>query len=209
MMIFFREKYSGCSDEKLMRDLQQGEIQAFSELYRRYSKRMLYYFYRMLGKDQQKAQDFLHDLFLKLLEKPELYDSTNKFYSWLFSIACNLCKNEYRRLAVRKQYSNEAQANELHQYVNEEIRIGNRLDQETFQKALFAELDSIEPDQKQLFLLRFQENFSTREIAQILDCKEGTVRSRLFYLVRKLAENLKEFHPLLHEVETNDKNKLY
>jgi RNA polymerase sigma-70 factor (ECF subfamily) len=206
-MIFFREKYSSCSDEKLMRDLQQGEVQAFSELYRRYSKRMLYYFYRMLGNDQLKAQDFLHDLFLKLLERPELYDSTKKFSSWLFSIACNLCKNEYRRLAVRRHYSEKVQVTEIPQDLNEESRVENRLDQEKFRKALFAELESVEPDHKQIFLLRFQENFSIREIAQILDCKEGTVRSRLFYLIRKLAENLSEFHPMLNEVETNDKIK--
>ena len=206
-MIFFREKYSGCSDEKLMHDLQQGEVQAFSELYRRYSERMLYYFYRMLGKDKQKAQDFLHDLFLKLLEKPELYDTTKKFSSWLFSIACNLCKNEYRRLTVRKQYSAEVQTNGPHQYLNEELRIENRLDQEKFQKALFAKLDGFDPDHKLMFLLRFQENFPIREIARILDCKEGTIRSRLFYLVRNLAGSLKEFYPLLNEVEENEKNK--
>ncbi|OGB61418.1 MAG: hypothetical protein A2Y94_00860 [Caldithrix sp. RBG_13_44_9] len=206
-MIFFRKKYSSCSDEKLMQYLQQGEVQAFSELYQRYSQRMLYYFYRMLAKDEQKAQDFLHDLFLKLLEKPELYDTNKKFSSWLFSIACNLCKNEYRRLTVRKQHSDDVHYFEQYQRYREEIQLENQLDGARFQKALFAELDGYDPDHRLMFLLRFQENFSIRDIAGIVGCKEGTVRSRLFYLTRKLAVCLKEFHPMVNEVDENEKNK--
>ena len=206
-MFFFRKKYSGLPDESLMQLLQQGDVQAFSEIYLRYSQRMLGYFYRMLAQDEQKAQDFLHDLFLKLLEKPDLYDVKKKFSSWLYSIAYNLCKNEYRRLAIRKRYADEEKYLEQIRQLFADDQVENQLDGDKFQKALLQELERCNPDHRLIFLLRFQENFSTREIAEILDCKEGTVRSRLFYLTRKLAVSLNEYHPLNYEVRNNEKNK--
>jgi RNA polymerase sigma-70 factor (ECF subfamily) len=206
-MFFFRKKYSSLADESLMQLLQQGDIQAFSEIYLRYSQRMLSYFYRMLAQDEQKAQDFLHDLFLKLLEKPALYDAEKKFSSWLYSVAYNLCKNEYRRLAIRKQYADEEKyLEQIHRLFTDD-QVENQLDGDKFQKALLRELDGFDPDHQLIFFLRFQENFSIREIADILDCKEGTVRSRLFYLTRKLAVSLNEYNPLKYEVRNNEENK--
>ena len=187
--------------------LQQGDIQAFSEIYLRYSQRMLGYFYRMLAQDEQKAQDFLHDLFLKLLEKPALYDAKKKFSSWLYSIAYNLCKNEYRRLAVRRRFSDDEKYLEQNHRSATDNPVENQLDGDRFQRALLRELAEYDPEHQLIFLLRFQENFSTREIAEILNCKEGTIRSRLFYLTRKLAESLSEFHPLNYEVKHHEKNQ--
>ena len=63
-------RYHTLTDEKLMSRIQRGSTAAFDELYARYSKRMLYYFHRMLGRDEEKAQDFLQDLFLKIVEDP-------------------------------------------------------------------------------------------------------------------------------------------
>ncbi len=94
-------KYSRISDEHLMISVHHGDVYAFNELYNRYSKRLLYYFYRMLGSSQEKSRDFLQDIFIKIIERPELFDTTRKFSTWIFSVAHNMCKNEYRRMAVR------------------------------------------------------------------------------------------------------------
>ena len=66
-----------------MESIQQGDRVAFDEIYQRYSQRLLCYFYRMFGGDEEKAQDFLQDLFLKIIEKPEQFISKHKFISWI------------------------------------------------------------------------------------------------------------------------------
>ena len=71
------------SDEYLMRLLQDGNAKALDELYRRYSHRMLAYFYRMLGQQEEIAQDYLQDLFVKLIDKAHLFQADKKFSSWL------------------------------------------------------------------------------------------------------------------------------
>jgi RNA polymerase sigma-70 factor (ECF subfamily) len=90
------------SDEHLMEGIHHGDTDAFNELYLRYHKRLLYYFYRMLGNSSEKAQDFLQDIFVKIIDHPESFNISRKFSTWIFSVAHNMCKNEYRRLAVRR-----------------------------------------------------------------------------------------------------------
>ena len=52
-----------------------GKEQAFSELYERYADRLVNYFFRMLRKDREKAEDFMQELFTKIITKPELYQT--------------------------------------------------------------------------------------------------------------------------------------
>src|SRR4051794_3865958 len=90
------------TDEELMRLVQRGEERALTELYHRYSKKLVRYFHRMLWRDDDKAQDFLHDLFIKIIEKPDQFNPERKFSTWIYSAAFNMCKNEYRRQSVRQ-----------------------------------------------------------------------------------------------------------
>jgi RNA polymerase sigma-70 factor (ECF subfamily) len=201
-MGILNKKFSTLPDEKLMLLIQKGKISAFDELYRRYSKRLLYYFYRMLGYDEEKAQDFLQETFFKVIEKPELFDTKRVFATWIFSVAYNLCKNEYRRMDVHKALQFRDDLDELF-----DTRFTDRgsshdnLDQENFVRQLMIELDKFEIHQKNIFLLRFQENYSVKQIASITECKEGTVKSRLFYITQKLANKLKDFNPYFSEVK--------
>lgn len=199
-MSFLRKTYSEDNDEELMENIRHGNAAAFDELYRRYSQRMLLYFYRMLGGDAEKAQDFLQDLFVKVIEKKDLFREGARFYSWIFTVAHNMCKNEYRRLSVRKIVDREADPNSLLSSANgEDSGIDGRIDGELFRQFLIKELGRLDENQRSAFILRFQEQLSIKEISQILDCSEGTTKSRLFYAAQKLSKKLKWF-----DVENNE-----
>ena len=73
-MTIIKSKYNKLNDEQLMRLIHKKNIPAFNELYDRYANKLLNYFYRMLNGNKQKAQDFLQDLFTKIIEKPTVYD---------------------------------------------------------------------------------------------------------------------------------------
>ncbi len=202
------KKYERYSDEKLMTFLQASKPPAFEEIYRRYSRKILYYFYNMLGGDEQKAQDFVHDLFLKIIEKPELFDPGKKFSTWIFSIAGNMCKNEYRRLSVRKAYREQLPMTDHSQPESEEhSAIDRRLDLAEFKRCVMSELMKWDTGKRNIFVLRFQENLSVKEISQIVGCREGTVKSRLFYLTRKMATCLKDFNPETRRVDVHEEDQ--
>lgn len=182
--------YTVQSDEQLMQLLVQGRDAALTELYGRYSKAMLYYFFRMLGHDKEKAQDFLQDLFLKLIEKPALFDPKRKFSTWLYTVAHNMCKNEYRKREVRKVMQSGSEVD-----ADNGQRPDNDLHEKMFTEALYKELDTLDEDRKTAFLLKYREGFSIEEISKVIECKPGTVKSRLFYTNKHLAERLSAFRP--------------
>ena len=70
-----------------------------------------------------------------------------------------------------------------------------RIDRKEFKAMLDLEIDALSEEYRTAFLLRYQEGFSIREISEALECAEGTVKSRLFYTVRRLAQRLKQFDP--------------
>jgi len=207
-MPLLKHRYGKRSDEKLMELIQRGDTSAFDELYHRYSQRLLLYFFRELGCDEQKAQDFLQDAFLKILEKPGLFDPERKFSTWIFTVAYNMCKNEYRRLQAREIVENDADMDEVSQSFESEYHPSEQqVDRKMFKRALFEELEKLDDGHRTAFLLRYQQNLSIKEIGEILGCSEGTIKSRLFYTTQKLAAKLKAFNPYKTEVSTDEKIK--
>ena len=171
-----------------MTAIKNGDQSAFSELYERFNQRLYYYFFRMLGNDKELANDFLQDLFLKIINKPELFKPGHKFTSWIFTVAHNMCKNEYRNREVRKIISNDENPDE---FLADENSFEDTLKKEHLITQLFTEIEYLEEDQKAILLLKYKENFSLKEISEILELPVGTIKSRLYYarveLTKKLA----------------------
>ena len=188
-MGLFSKEYDRLGDERLMELVVRGDEKAFGVIYDRYSRRLLNYFHRMLWHDREKAQDFLQDLFTKIAQKPGSYDASRPFQTWIFSVANNMCKNAYRHEEVVK-----AAAVYMKNGIDrEEAKEGIGVDHENFRERLDEELSKLDPDHKATFVMRYHEEMAIKEIAAAFGCSEGTVKSRLFYTLKKLAERLKEF----------------
>jgi len=191
-----QQALSDRTDEQLMRAFQAGESVAFQTLYHRYSKRVLYYFFRMLGNSEEKAQDFLQELFMKIVENPTRFDPSRKFSTWLFSVAHNMCKNEYRKQEVRKVM---VPGQDLDGHSDSPTTQDQQADLNAFRTLLYRELNELDEEKKTAFLLRHREGFSVKEISQVLGCAEGTVKSRVFYANKFLALKLKDYKVILGE----------
>ncbi|HYG14948.1 MAG TPA: sigma-70 family RNA polymerase sigma factor [Bacteroidia bacterium] len=200
-MQFFRQSLKKYSDEELMQRAGEGNSRAFDELYGRYSARLFTYFHRMLWKNKELAEDCLHRLFLKIIEKPELFNTEKNFKTWIYSAAHNMCKNEYRRMEQHKNADDTVQSgvgSESLINIKDDYPLpGNMLDNKLFMRSLENELDSLSENHRQTFTLRYFEHLSLKEIADIMECSEGTVKSRLFYALKQLADKLKPFKNLL------------
>ena len=191
-MGLFKSSCKDLPDEGLMQQLSAGRKDAFDELYIRYAKKMHFFFCKMLQGDREKADDFTQNIFLKLIEKPHLFDPEMRFSSWLYRIAGNMCRNEYRRLSIRNEVQTDEEL-DMHHYENESsIR---NIDLSAFKKELETALDTFPQEHKMIFHLRFYEELSIKEISEIIDCPEGTVKSRLFYSIKKLSNLLNDYNP--------------
>jgi len=199
--IHLRNLKTNQNDEQLFARVQKGDQTAFEKIYRKYSSRILHYIIRVSGTHSSQAQDILQDVFLKVIEKRRFFMEQTNFSAWIFTIAHNCCLNELRRTGIR----NEIVFNEYEEYNNGTSGETNpplmeSIDRDDFNKRLMRLLSEYDPDQRGAFILRFQENMSIREIAGIQNCPEGTVKSRLHYMLKKLAGQLKEYNPSISEV---------
>ncbi len=191
-MLFFKKKLSHLTDEELMQKVNQGSEVALTEIYQRYSAPLMRYFTRMLWRDRNTAQDFLQDLFIKLIDNPGRFDASRQFSTWLFSIAHNMCKNEYRKRGNKESVVISIER-------NNNTDLNKLIDERDFKNRLDFLLETLDDESKSLFLLRYEQEFDLARISEILGIPVGTIKSRLFYLRKGLSKELNEYRTILKE----------
>jgi RNA polymerase sigma-70 factor, ECF subfamily len=171
------------SDEALMQQIAKKNAEAFELLYERYGTRMFRYFYRMLWQNEALANDFTQDLFLKIIEKPHLFHAEKKFQTWFYAVASNMCKNEYRKSRVVESIDN-------HVFTYDE-NYDLSLDLTDYEHFLQKAINDLSAEHRECFVLRHFEDYSVKEIAEITQTAEGTVKSRLHYALKQVAAQVK------------------
>lgn len=189
-MFGLKKDIQSFSDEALMQLLSSRRSnEALTELHARYAKKVLGFFLRMTRGDAFKSQDLVQDLFLRILEKHQLFDPSKRFYTWMFTIASNMVKTSFRD----QKYHDLEEGNkvfDLHTEFSD-----NRLDKEVFRNMLKEAVENLEEHHRIVFILRYMEEMTVKEIGEIVQINEGTVKSRLFYATKKITEALDEFAP--------------
>jgi RNA polymerase sigma-70 factor, ECF subfamily len=181
-------------DEELMAMSAGGDVRAIEELYARYSRRLFAYLIRMLNGDRPLAEDLLQDVFLKIAESPASFDPGRSFKTWIFCVAHNRCMDHYRKQKVRREDELEM-ADDLPAHIDLS-GLARKLDAAAFRNMLEKELEDLPAEKREAFILKYQEDRSIAEIAYIQGCPEGSVKSRLHYTIKVLAERLKMFNPV-------------
>ncbi|MBN2288833.1 MAG: sigma-70 family RNA polymerase sigma factor [Candidatus Glassbacteria bacterium] len=181
--IAHEKNFTDRSDEELVRLFMEGQERAFSELMERYSRRIVNYVYRIIG-DRDRAEDLLQDTFVRVYRNIDRFDQKRKFSTWLYTIATNLAKNELRNAGRSPlMYFQNLFYRKEDQKMFEAVDQADKPDDELYRrqlKDLVAKAVEKLPDRHRLvFALRETEGKSYEEIAEILDCNIGTVKSRL------------------------------
>ena len=184
------------SDEKAMRKFQKGDAKSFDILLKRHSGGVLRFVMKMTGANTAQAEDLLQEIFLKVIERKHMYDSGQKFTTWLYSIARNHCIDYLRTESYRRHSSLDAPLNseeERGAVVLEIVKGDTRpQDEEAYDKELRELIDAgvkgLKDEFREVFLLREVQGLSFQEIADITDSPLGTVKSRLRYAFNYLRK---------------------
>ncbi|MBI4326786.1 MAG: sigma-70 family RNA polymerase sigma factor [Chloroflexi bacterium] len=188
------------SDEQAMwRVATQDDAQAFAQLMRRWETPIQRLGARMTG-DFQRGQDLAQETFARLFARRKEYQPTGKFSTYLWRMALNLCYDELRRIERRGELSldsAETDATAAWEALGTVESAPDALLLEEERAALVRDaLLGIAEPYRTVVALRHYENLKFREIAEILDIPEGTVKSRmaeaLTQLSRLLSHTLKE-----------------
>ena len=139
------------------------------------------------------AEDLTQVLFVNLFRNAKDFDTSRSFSTWIYSIANNMCKNEYRKASNREKHDLQLKTTETVIPVNE-------LDLQKFRVAVHDCMNELQEEKRSLFILRFQEHLSVPEISSIMNIPEGTIKSRLFYLLKEMKGKLLHFQSLSNTI---------
>ncbi|MBQ9169412.1 MAG: RNA polymerase sigma factor [Bacteroidaceae bacterium] len=183
----FHKPPSSLTDDELMeRVSSRDDDGAYGELYRRHARRLMGFFFRQTGKDEALAADLVQDAFLRLWSSRQKFSGSG-FRTWLFTVSYNLLKNHFRHDEQRKLYETIASKQ---QDIVADARIIEQIDSRAFDLALQRELEKLPPEGRLLFSLRFEEELTVPQIAEVMDLPEGTVKSRIHALTQTLKQKL-------------------
>lgn len=176
------------SDRELLLAIRRGEGAAFDELVGRKTGQLLNLAFRVVG-DREEAKDLVQLAFLRVWEHRGNYDPRWSANTWLYRITTNLGIDFLRSRATRR---NKVEP------VRHHLRAVHSRPQAGFENLMAEEVLSILRDlasdlsnrQRQAFWLREVEGLSSKEVAEVLDCAESTVRNHLFSARAKLRSEL-------------------
>jgi RNA polymerase sigma-70 factor, ECF subfamily len=149
---------------------------AFEELVDRFTPRLRYYLRRMLG-GEQPAEDALQEVWLDAFRGLPRLNEPRAFSAWIYRLARDRAFRELRR---RRSYL-PLEEFDLIDEISGEVQFSTE-DAARIHQAL----DALPPEHREVLLLRFIEDMTYQQIAGIVGCELGTVRSRLFYAKRAL-----------------------
>ncbi|MES2778673.1 MAG: sigma-70 family RNA polymerase sigma factor [Bacteroidota bacterium] len=153
------------------------------ELHQRYASKLTSFSARMLM-NRTVAEDLVQEVFIKIIEKPNAFDTAQKFSTWIFTIAHNLCLN-----AIRNEQNRDRLLNE-HYEVQEQFIQHSTIDVKLIKEKMNMIFKELSEKEKAVFIFRFEHELNLKEIASILSIPEGSVKSCLFYMLKKLSDQL-------------------
>ncbi|HEY2737172.1 MAG TPA: sigma-70 family RNA polymerase sigma factor [Thermoanaerobaculia bacterium] len=170
---------AGLEAERIAQGLRQRDLALLNQLVDRYQGRLVRYLIHLLGR-QEHVEDLVQETWLRVLERGRQYDCRWRFEAWLFTIARNLTLDLLRK----KQNPSLADLPET----GTEAVPPSPVEPSPFEAAARSEdaarlasaLTALEPIYREALLLRFQEDMSLQEIANIVQAPVSTVSSRIY-----------------------------
>jgi len=187
-------------ERMLIRRLQERDERAFEEVVRLYQNKVFNLVYRMIG-NQEEAEDLAQEVFVTVFKSVDSFRGEAKFSTWLYRIAANHCKNRMKYLGRRsykqtgeldeaaEREAQNAQPSSIRPQVDGPDAVLEGLELErTVQRAMQA----LDPEHREVIVLRDIEDLSYEEIAEITGVELGTVKSRLHRARLQLKELMAE-----------------
>jgi RNA polymerase sigma-70 factor (ECF subfamily) len=185
------------SDERLMDRVKAGDAQAFDALLQRHGKALFHFIFRFVG-NQQEAEDLTQDTFLRVLQNAPSFNSHQRFTTWAYHIATNLCIDAHRKAQYRQSLSLDETTGDGEQtfadtLADPQANTEAAAQQRALQRDIRRAVRALPTEQRMVVVLSQYQGLTYREIAEVLGCPVGTVKSRMHHALKALRAALKEW----------------
>ncbi len=167
------------SDKEIMLKIKNGDLEKLRIIYDRYKVKLYNYYYRMTF-NAQLSEDLVQDLFVKLIKYSHTYRGEGIFTTWMFQIAHNIYRDHIRKSKPVQDVDDMKDRLPVDDNVEENLETGEdiRILREAFKRLP-------EKDREILTMSRYQ-NMKYEEIADVMECAVGTIKSRVHYALKNL-----------------------
>ena len=183
------------SDEELLKQVHEGDTAAFDVIVKRYKLRLLHFVYRFV-RDRDLAEELVQETFLRVFRERKNHERISNFSTWIFTIAGNLAKSELRRRKRWRFFSIDQQEDDegAEFEIPDESQLPDRLAHDRMiEDAVQDAINSLSLKYREAVILRDIQGFAYEEIAEIIGCPVGTVKSRVNRARLRLQEKLKDW----------------
>ena len=184
-------------DTTLVERARNGDLDAFDSLTLKYRQRLLSVIYNMTS-NREDAADLTQEAFVKAFRSIGRFKGKSSFFTWLYRIGVNVTLSHLQKNKARRFFSFENLSEEVNQETAFEI-LASRAKTERrtllneLQEKLNAALQKLSNKHRTIVVLFEIEGLSHKQIAEIMKCSEGTVRSRLHYAKQQLQGYLSDY----------------
>lgn len=184
-------------DTELILKAQQGDFAAFEQLVFRYDKQVLTIAARFV-RSSDDAKDIYQEVFLRVYQGLRRFKMHSEFTTWLYRITTNVCLTHRSRRKKRAHVSldeehedNDGEPHAFRGAASREPLPDQRVIDEEISAQVRDALETLSPQQNMVFTLKHYQGLKLREIAELMECSEGTVKKHLFTATQRMRERLK------------------
>ena len=173
--------------------LKEGSKLAFEYLYNQYSGKLYNFIFKITHGNTWQTEELVQRTFIKIWENRENINPDKSFISYICTIAKNMLLNELEHQAVEFIFKEYMKQNET----NIEYSIDKEIDSEFLEIIIDKLANRLPPARRQIFLLRKQKNYSTKEIAKELNLAETTIQTQLSKALGFMKNELSKYYSLI------------
>lgn len=184
-------------DVVLVQRVQAGDSQAFDALTKKYRERLYSIIYNLTS-NREDAADLTQEAFIKAFTSISKFKGKSSFFTWLYRIAVNntlthVKRNRMRRFFSLETISDNVSSREILDVLAERTKTDRGTLLQELQEKLNEALQKLSPKHRTVVVLFEIEGLSHQEIGEVMNCSEGTVRSRLHYAKQQLQSYLQDY----------------
>ena len=174
------------NEKRLLTELKNGSFHAFERLYNMYSGKLYNFIMRISSGNQYMAEEVVQSAFIRVWEVRERVGPESSFISFLCTIAKNLLMNMYQRQTVEYVY-NEYLKNTG---VDRDSQTEESIDLRFLNEYIYSLAEELPSQRKKIFILSKRQNYTNKEIAEMMGISESTVATQLSLAVKFMREQL-------------------
>ena len=174
------------AEKLLLIKLKEGSFQAFEKLYTMYSGKLYNFIMRLSSGNQYMAEEVVQSTFIRIWEVREKVDPGASFISFLCTIAKNMLMNMYQRQTIEYVYNEYLLKSE----VDHDSHTEETIDLHFLNDYIDSLAEELPAQRKKIFILSKRQNYTNKEIAEMMGISESTVATQLSLAVKFMREQL-------------------